>query len=173
LPGGDLCFYLSYGRIVDVSTRQHYRNNLVVHASELPKGRGWSPASWLILEGSNRIPVTLFEAVDQVDAGQIYLQEWIDLDGTELIDKWRGMLTTVMVNLAQSFVAKYPGVLETSREQAGEPTIYPRRRAKDSALDPQKSLSEQFNHLRVVDNDHYPAFFSHKGKEFVLKITSR
>ena len=72
VPGGDLCFYLSYGRIVDAPTRARYGNNLVVHESDLPKGRGWSPMSWQILEGANRIPVTLLEAVDEVDAGPIY-----------------------------------------------------------------------------------------------------
>jgi hypothetical protein len=29
------------------------------------------------------------------------------------------------------------------------------------------------NQLRIVDNDSYPAFFSHNGKEFVLKISKR
>ena len=81
LLGGDMCFYLSYGRIVDAQTRARYRNNLVVHESDLPKGRGWSPMSWQILEGAHRIPVTLLEAVDEVDAGPIYLAlgeiEWV------------------------------------------------------------------------------------------------
>lgn len=173
LPGGDLCFYLSYGRIVDAATRARYGNNLVVHASDLPKGKGWSPTSWLILEGADRIPVTLLEAVDAVDAGPIYLQEWFDLDGTELIDDWRGMLAAATVSVARLFVAQYPDVLESAREQSGESTTYPRRRAKDSALDPNRTIAEQFNHLRVVDNEHYAAFFIQKGKEFVLKVTAR
>jgi spore coat polysaccharide biosynthesis predicted glycosyltransferase SpsG len=60
LGGGDLCFYLSYGRIVDAATLARYRNNLVVHASDLPKGRGWSPTSWLILENASRMTSRLF-----------------------------------------------------------------------------------------------------------------
>ena len=42
LPGGDLCFYLSYGRIVGRVSLDLYEHNLVVHASDLPRGRGWS-----------------------------------------------------------------------------------------------------------------------------------
>lgn len=173
LPGGDLCFYLSYGRIVDAATRDRYRHSLVVHASDLPKGRGWSPASWLILEGADRIPVTLLEAVEGVDAGPIYLQEWLDLGGTELIDDWRGLLAAATVKLSQTFVARFPDVLDSAREQSGDATIYPRRRAKDSALNPDKTLSEQFNHLRIVDNEHYPAYFRYKGREFILRIFGR
>jgi methionyl-tRNA formyltransferase len=37
-------------------------------------------------------------------------------------------------------------------------------------LDPQKSLAEQFNILRVVDNDRYPAFFEWNGRRYNLKI---
>jgi UDP-2,4-diacetamido-2,4,6-trideoxy-beta-L-altropyranose hydrolase len=171
LRSGDLCFYLSYGKIVGQSTLDRYRNNLVVHGSDLPKGRGWSPTTWLILEGVDRIPVTLLEAVDAVDAGPIYLQEWINLNGTELIDDWRKLLSITTVRLARSFVAGYPAVLNLAREQSGEITTYPRRYAKDSIIDPNKNLNELFNHLRTVDNKNYPAFFSYKGKEFTLKIS--
>jgi len=173
LPGGDLCFYLSYGRIVDAKTRSRYRNNLVVHASDLPKGRGWSPASWLILEGVERLPLTLLEAVDAVDAGPIYLQKWIPLHGAELIDDWRDLIADATIDLARSFVSKHPEILHEAREQTGDSSSYPRRRNKDSELDSTKTLAEQFNHLRIVDNKDYPAFFKHKGQEFILKIYRR
>lgn len=173
LPAGDLCFYLSYGRIVHAQTRERYRHNLVVHASDLPKGRGWSPTSWLILAGAERIPVTLLEAVDAVDAGPIYLQEWLCLDGTELIDEWRSMLAASTMRLVRAFVSGFPKVLDGARQQAGEPTEYPRRRAADSVLDPSRSLASQFNQLRIVDNESYPAFFSQGGQEFELKIYKR
>ena len=171
LQGGDLCFYLSYGRIVDAKVRSRYRHNLVVHASDLPHGRGWSPASWLILEGAEQIPVTLFEAVDDVDAGPIYLQDWISLEGTELSGEWRALLAAAMLKLARSFIEKYPSVLDDAREQSGVPTIYPRRRAKDSRLDEARSLADQFNALRIVDNESYPAFFVYKGKTFVIRVS--
>jgi len=40
LPDGDICFYLSYGNIVGPDLLRRHKNNLVVHASDLPKGRG-------------------------------------------------------------------------------------------------------------------------------------
>jgi len=43
LLAGDICFYLSYDRIVDATILARHKNNLVVRASNLPKGRGWSP----------------------------------------------------------------------------------------------------------------------------------
>ena len=53
------------------------KHNLVVHESDLPKGKGWSPLTWQVIEGKNEIPVTLIEATEQVDAGDIYGQEII------------------------------------------------------------------------------------------------
>jgi methionyl-tRNA formyltransferase len=54
--------------------------------------------------------------------------------------------------------------------QAGLPTYYKRRTPEDSELDPDKPLRDQFNLLRVADNDQYPAFFRHLGHKYVLKI---
>lgn len=43
LQPGDLCFYLSCGQIVSGEVLAQFRNNLVVHESDLPSGKGWSP----------------------------------------------------------------------------------------------------------------------------------
>jgi len=40
LPKGDMCFYLSYGKIVNKETLSKHEHNLVVHESALPKGEG-------------------------------------------------------------------------------------------------------------------------------------
>jgi RimJ/RimL family protein N-acetyltransferase len=170
LPCGALCFYLSYGRIVDAAILGRYRHNLVVHESDLPKGRGWSPMSWQIIEGAQRIPVTLLEAVDEVDAGPIYLQDWIELEGHELSSDWRALQAAATIRLCRRFVQRYPGVLSEASEQIGGPTFYRKRRPKDSELNPSESLAAQFNLLRAVDNIRYPAFFDINGERFVLRI---
>jgi methionyl-tRNA formyltransferase len=170
LPGGDLCFYLSYGSIVDNDKRSQYRHNLVVHESNLPQGRGWSPLTWQILEGRNRIPVTLFEAVDAVDAGQVYAQDWIDYQGLELVDELRARQGEATVRLCRRFVYEYPVIVGTGREQTGQAIYYARRRPENSRLDPDQTIREQFNLLRVVDNERYPAFFEMHGHEYVLNI---
>ena len=149
-----------------------YAHCLVVHASDLPKGRGWSPTTWLILEGVDKIPVTLLEAVDSVDAGPIYAQRWIQLDGTELVDEWRTLLADASVTLCADFVSRYPDSLAFGRAQSSAPTFYPRRRADDSELCLDKPLRESIDLLRVVDNENYPAFYRLKGKRFYLKVFS-
>jgi len=50
---------------------------------------------------------------------------------------------------------------------------YRRRRPADSRLDPDRTLAEQFELLRVVDNDRYPAFFEWRGRCYEVKINQQ
>jgi hypothetical protein len=170
LPPGDICFYLSYGRIVDGATRARYRHNLVVHESDLPLGRGWAPMSWQILSGAREVTVTLLAAADAVDAGDIYLQERIVLEGHELHPEWRSMQAASTLKLCKEFVRSFPGILAEARPQVGRPTFYARRRPEDSRLDPKRSIREQFNLLRIVSNEQYPAYFHLDGQKYILRI---
>ena len=126
--------------------------------------------TWQILDGADRIPVTLIEAADDVDSGPVYAQRWIAFEGHELIDELRAAQAKATHALCRAFVDNYPESAAQGREQAGEPTYYPRRRPADSELDPEHSLIDQFNQLRVADNRRYPAFFEFDGHRYVLRI---
>jgi methionyl-tRNA formyltransferase len=142
--------------------------NLVVHESLLPEGKGWSPLTWQILEGKSGIPVTLFEAEERVDSGLIYGVEYIRLEGHELINEIRALQAESTFKLLNKFIADYPH--NSGVKQLGNSTFYPRRTAKDSELSIHLPLSEQFNLLRVCDNERYPAFFIVEGIKYYLKI---
>ena len=55
-------------------------------------------------------------------------------------------------------------------EQTGAHSWLPRRKPEDSELDISHTLENQFNLLRIVDNDAYPAFFRFRGNKYILKI---
>lgn len=57
IKSGDIAFFLSCGNIVPNETLSLNKNNIVVHESALPQGKGWSPLTWQILEGKNEIPM--------------------------------------------------------------------------------------------------------------------
>ena len=77
------------------------------------------------------------------------------------------------LRLCLEWVDRYKEVVASAMPQHGEGTYYTRRRKADSELDPNCSLAEQFNHLRVVDNQSYPAFFQWCGKKFLIKVFSQ
>tara|TARA_B100001093_G_scaffold520184_1_gene613420 strand:+ start:8218 stop:8853 length:636 start_codon:yes stop_codon:yes gene_type:complete len=144
------------------------KSNIVVHESWLPKGKGWSPLSWQVIEGKSEIPVTLFEADNDIDAGKIYLQECIKLFGHELNNELKhkqGLLTN---SLIEKYVLSYPNI--KGKEQQGKSSFYKRRTPKDSELNINKSIDEQFNLLRIVDNQNYPAYFIKNNVKYILKI---
>ena len=74
------------------------------------------------------------------------------------------------LRLVTDFVTGFPESLNSAHCQEGEATYYAKRCPKDSELDIDKSLRDQFNLLRIVDNDHYPAYFVYAEKKFVLQI---
>lgn len=165
---GAVAFYLGCVTMTPSDVLARNRRNLVVHASDLPRGRGFSPLTWQVLEGATRIPVCLLDAADEADAGPLVYKEWMDLQGHELIDEMRDALGRLTIALCRRFMAEETppdGV-----EQQGEAGVYPRRSPDDSRLDPDRSIAEQFDLLRVVDNRRYPAFFDFRGRRYHIRI---
>jgi len=158
-PGNEIAFLLSCESKVPAEILARSKHNIVVHASDLPKGKGMSPLTWQVLEGRDVIPVTLFEAVEQFDAGPIYLKGSFRLQGNELLDEMQAGLGAKILDLCEEFLRRYPGIISEGKPQEGTSTFYRRRTPKESRLDPTRSIEDQFNLLRVVDNDRYPAFF--------------
>jgi methionyl-tRNA formyltransferase len=158
---------LSCNRLLTPGQLALHKNNIVVHESDLPKGRGWSPLTWQIEAGKNEIPITLFEAARQCDAGIYYLKDKIRLKGNELIDDARKKQAEKTIEMINKYLTKYPmrGVL-----QEGRATYYRRRKMQDSMLNIHKSITSQFNKMRVADNQRYPLYFTFKGKKYILKI---
>lgn len=170
IPDGDICLFLGFYKIIAKEFLKRSKNNVVVHASDLPKGKGWAPLTWQILEGNNTIPVCLFEAIEEMDAGDIYLRSYINLDGTELSDEIREKQALNAFEMCLEFIDKYPQILDNAEKQIGEETIYHKRTPQSSELDINKTIAEQFNLLRIADNKDYPAFFNYKKQKYILKI---
>lgn len=162
---GDILILLSCEMIFKNLSLNKY--NLVIHESSLPKGKGWSPLTWQVLEGKQKIPITLFEAGMNIDDGDIYFQDFISLTGLELIDELRNKQSNSSFELIKKFLrTKNP----KRKKQTGFSTYYKKRTPADSELDLNKSLRENFNLLRVVDNDRYPAFFRIENQKYKLTI---
>jgi methionyl-tRNA formyltransferase len=169
LACGDILFLVSCSDIIRPGERQKYRATLVLHASDLPKGRGWSPHIWSILNGTDRIVVCLVEAAERVDMGAIWLRTEFSLEGHELLPEINEKLfaaeLALMTQAVQNFAAIRP-----SAQQGDSGSYMTRRTPEDSRLDVDRTIAQQFNLLRVVDNERFPAFFEYRGNRYVLKI---
>jgi methionyl-tRNA formyltransferase len=168
LPEGEVAMFLGCIHIASAEVLQRHRYNLVVHESELPRGRGFSPLSWQIIEGEHEIAICLLEAAVEADAGPVYMRDVMHFDGHELIDEMRQVQAERTIALCRRFLGEDSP--PRGLPQQGAASHYPRRRPVDSALDPQKTLMAQFNLLRTVDNERYPAYFDLHGHRYYLTI---
>ena len=169
LPGGDVLFLVSCSQLIREAERKRYGATLVLHASDLPKGRGWSPHIWSILGGCNQITVCVLEADDPVDSGAVWLKTVFNLDGHELLPEINERLFAAELLLMTQAVAQFGNV--SPIPQLGDPGPYmPKRSPSDSRLDPRKTIAEQFDLLRVSDSQRYPAFFDYRGKRYLIRI---
>ena len=164
---GDILFILSCDRIFKREALSKFKTNIVIHASDLPRGRGWNPTSWQVEQGCNQIPITLFEAADGLDCGDWYVKDVIELDGSELLDGIRAKLYATLEWMAVKFLSEYP---MAAHPQSGEETRFERRTEKNQELDIDQPLRSLFNKLRVCDNERYPAHFTLNGKQYLIKI---
>jgi methionyl-tRNA formyltransferase len=168
LGRGDFLFLVSCHQIVGAAHRAGYRHTLVLHASALPHGRGMSPHIWQVLEGRTEITLTLMEAVDRLDEGRIWHQLPVAMPADAVCSELNARLFDAELALMDWALAHCDHA--RPRPQHGEPSYYRKRRPDDSRLDPDRSLAEQFDLLRVADPERYPAFFEHRGRRYKLLL---
>lgn len=166
LDKGDVLLLLSCNKILPLELLSLHKYNIVIHESDLPKGRGWSPVSYQVEKGIMDIPVTLFEANQELDTGKWYIKSTIKLNGTELIDEIREK----QFNVTLSMIKKFLTGSKEGNNQFGDETYYAKRSEDNQQLDISKSIENQFDKLRVCDNNRYPSHFSIRNQKYILKI---
>ena len=164
----DILFIINYTKILNKNKLQQNKLNLVIHSSNLPKNRGGAPLHWQILQNKKMIKICLFEAIEKLDAGNIFLTEELSFNGTELYDELRDKQAKKMIKLIKNFLSEYPKIKGVS--QFGKPSFNKKRNPNHSELDINKSIKHQFNLLRISDNEKYPAFFKYRNNKYILKI---
>ena len=164
----NIVFPIGYTRILPESFLKNNKLVLIAHPSKLPKDKGFAPMQYQILKNKKKIYMSLIKAVKEVDAGPIFAQMPFKLNGTELYNEIRSIQGSEILKIIKKFLIKYPKV--KFKTQIGKSNFNKRRRTKDSKLNINKTIKQQFNHLRINDNQLYPSYFYMKGKKYFLKI---
>ena len=164
----DIVFMLSYYRIVNKKFLSLSNHNVVIHESDLPKGKGWAPLFWQVIEGKRKIIFTVFNANEGIDSGNFYFKENFHLKGHELYSEIRKMQAKLRIKCCMKLIKNLDKL--KSKKQRGSSSFYRRRTKKDSEINIKKSIVSQFNLFRSVDNINFPAFFKYKGYNYILKI---
>ena len=171
ITGGTILFLISCSEIITVQDREKYQASLVLHASDLPRGRGWSPHIWELAQGAEDITLSLLAAEDKVDSGEIWKKVRIPVPKHALWNEINQLLFEAEVSLIDYAVSHFGQVIPKPQEMVEEvTTYYPRRTPQDSQLDVDKTIAEQFDLMRVCDPNRFPAYFEHLGHRYILKL---
>ncbi|MCR9242069.1 MAG: hypothetical protein NXH87_11885 [Rhodobiaceae bacterium] len=125
---------------------------------------------WQIVGGAEKITMSLLEAEDLVDTGRIWRKETIDVPKHALWDEINDLIFSAELKLMSFAVDNFSMVTPTAQADDVEATYYPKRSPADSEIDPQLTIDEQFDLMRVCDPNRFPAYFDMNGHRYVLRL---
>ena len=103
----ELCFVISYYKIIP---KKYFKKNikfLVNHESNLPENRGFSPLYWQILQGKTKIVSTLFSPdSNKVDKGKIILKKKYIYNKYLLFDEIKSKQFYYAIDMIKSYLRK-------------------------------------------------------------------
>ena len=169
LGAGDLLFLVSCTEMIGPEVRARFGHVLVLHASDLPEGRGWSPHVWAILAGAEEITVSLLEATEPVDSGAIWAKRRVAIPRHALHDEIHAALFDAELALMDEALRLAADPQPEPQPEEGA-TWHRRRRPADSEIDPERSIAAQWDALRIADPERYPAFFRLHGHRYAITL---
>jgi methionyl-tRNA formyltransferase len=173
LIGGDILFLISCNEIITYSDREKYSFCLVLHASDLPQGRGWSPHIWEILNGAESITLSLVEAEEKIDSGRIWKKIEITIPKHALWDEINYLVFKAEIELINYAIQNMLTIKPIEQQETNDLIYYSKRTPEDSRIDVNKSIADQFNLIRVCDPIRFPAYFEYLGNLYSLKLEKR
>jgi methionyl-tRNA formyltransferase len=167
---GDILLILGCNKILDEAQLKLHKLNLVIHPSKLPKGRGSAALIWEVLNNKKIFYLTMFNANNKIDEGDIFFYHKFTLKGHELHNEIRNVQAKETIKLIIKFLKSLRSNKIKPIKQKGSGTYLMKRTFKDSELNPNSTIIKQFNLLRCCDNENYPAFFYYKKIKYIIKI---
>lgn len=122
------------------------------HPAPVPKGRGSSLIQHLIQSGASETTMTALKMVHDIDAGPIYLQKSLSLNG--LAEEIYLRSAYVIAEMIRIMIDTE--IEPTPQAHFGEPTYFKRRTPDMSEIKNINTLDKLFDHIRMLDAETYP-----------------
>lgn len=126
---------------------------IVFHMTDLPYGRGGSPLQNLIKEGYEQTQMSAIQVEEELDAGDVYLKRNLSLLGTaeEIFIRADKVIEDMIVEIINDDPEPVT--------QHGEVVTFQRRTPEESNMENIGSLSNLYDHIRMLDAKGYPKAF--------------
>ena len=169
IENGEILFLIACSEIVKKDVRDRFSKTVCIHESNLPEGRGWSPAVYSILNNAKKIWMSIFEVEDKVDSGDVWKKISFDVEEHELADQINEKISINTLKLMEFAIENFTNIKPIKQDEKNA-TYFEKRNPEDSELDVNKTIGEQFNLMRICDVNRYPSFFYFKGHKYKLTI---
>jgi len=135
---------------------------IIFHMTDLPFGRGGTPLQNLIVRGKTKTKISALRAVNEMDAGPIYLKRPLSLEGSAQ-EIYQRMAKVIFEEMIPYILRENP----LPRAQRGRVVHFARRKPEESDLLKTDSIKNVYDYIRMLDATGYPKAFVKSGR---LKI---
>ena len=126
---------IAYGKIVPQAVLDLFPCGIInVHPSLLPLHRGSAPIEHTILSGARDTGVSLMRLNAEMDAGPVYAQQTVTLNGTETKQALANQLGAIGVDLVLEYLPKILAGTAQPKPQAEQAATYDRHIGKTDGL---------------------------------------
>ncbi|WIE63518.1 methionyl-tRNA formyltransferase [Curtobacterium sp. MCLR17_036] len=167
----DLGVIVAYGALLRRPALDAPRHGWVnLHFSDLPAYRGAAPVQRAVMAGDARTAATVFQLVEELDAGPVYASDPFDIDP----EATSGEVLAAMAESGAETVARVvdgiaAGTAEAT-EQTGTPTLAPKTTIEDGRIDFDAPAAVVHARLRGVTPE--PGAYAHLGETRVKLLRS-
>ena len=145
-------FFPHWSYIIPSEIFENYKC-IIFHMTDVPFGRGGSPLQNLIARGIYETKISALLCVKELDAGPVYLKRPLSLYGSAEEIYLRA--SEIIEDMIYQIIKEQPVPVE----QKGKITRFSRRKPEQSDIAELTSLTQVFDHIRMLDADGYPRAF--------------
>ena len=139
---------------------------LNIHPGDIPKYRGYHPLSAAFLNDELFQAITIHLMTEEVDAGDIILQDFVKVQNEDTIITIRQKLSELSLKLILTVIKQSQNGSFYSRSQIGEIIGAPKRKPEESKIDFARNSRYLHNFIRALV-DPYPNAFAYSNGQCV------
>ncbi len=167
----DLVVSSNWRRVIPAAISECARLGAInVHRSLLPQYGGFSPINWAIARGESETGVTVHRVSEELDAGEIFAQERIEIgcDDTaaEIFSKSNDVIMKILPSVVSGIMA---GTLRGKPQDLEQATFYHKRLPRDNKIRWEMTAREVHNLIRAQSDPFPNAFTSHRRRRLYVK----
>jgi methionyl-tRNA formyltransferase len=168
----DLLVVAAYGQILSKDVLAvPLQGGINVHASLLPKYRGAAPVAWAIYQGEKQTGVTIIRMSVQLDAGDMLLQEAVDIGREETAGELEARLAIVGARLATRAVDMIAvGTAQGVKQDKSQASKAPKLTKEHGLIDWTRDAEQVCNQIRAMQPWPTAYTFFHSGEKPPVRI---